>query len=57
VIGDAAGSPTELADRSLRVRRAIKQQRDALATGELTVAEVMLEQPAALGARTLFEIC
>ena len=39
------------------VRRAIKQQRDALATGELTVAEVMLEQPAALGARTLFEIC
>jgi len=50
------GSPTELADRSLRVRRAIKQQRDALATGELTVAEVMLEQPAALGDRALLEI-
>jgi len=50
------GSPTELAERSLQVRRAIKQQRHALATGELTIADVMLAPAAALGDRTLFEI-
>ena len=50
------GSPIELAERSLQVRRAIKQQRDALATGELTIADVMLQPAAALGDRTLFEI-
>ena len=38
------------------MRRAIKQQRHALATGELTIADVMLKSAAALGDRTLFEI-
>jgi uncharacterized protein with PhoU and TrkA domain len=49
-------SPSELARRSLQVRQATKQLRRALASGELTIATVMLEQPAALGERTLFEI-
>jgi len=49
-------SPIEFAARSLQIRRAIKQQRHALATGELTIADVMLEPAAALGDRTLFEI-
>ena len=49
-------SPSELARRSLQVRQATKQLRRALASGDLTIATVMLEQPAALGDRTLFEI-
>ena len=49
-------SPTELARRSLHVRRHTAQLRHQLAAGELTVADVMREQPAALGDRALFEI-
>ena len=49
-------SPTELARRSLHVRRQTKQLRHRLAAGELTVADIMREQPAALGDRALFEI-
>lgn len=50
------GAPNELAARSVQVRRATKQLRQALASGQLTVADMMRQQPAALADRALFEI-
>ena len=50
------GAPATLARRSLQVRQATSRLRHALATGELTIADVMRDRPAALCEHTLFEI-
>ena len=50
------GSPSEYAARSLHVRQATKQLRHTLASGQLTLTDVMADQPAGLADRTLFEI-
>ena len=47
---------TALAERSTQVRQAKKQVRRALARGELTIADVMRDQPTELADRALFEI-
>lgn len=52
----AGQKPSELAARSLQVRRASKRIRDGLASGRLTIADVMRDQPAEMGDRALFEI-
>jgi hypothetical protein len=49
-------TPIELAERSLQVRRASKRIRDGLASGRLTIADVMRDEPPELGDRALFEI-
>ena len=49
-------TPSELAERSLQVRRASKRVRDGLASGRLTIVDVMRDQPAEVGDRALFEI-
>ena len=49
-------TPLQLAERSLKVRRASKRIRDGLASGRLTIADVMRDQPPQLGDRALFEI-
>ena len=50
-------TPIELAERSLQVRRAGKRIRDGLASGRLTIFDVMCDQPAELGDRALFRFC
>lgn len=47
---------TALAERSTRVRQANKRVRDALADGQLTIADVMRNQTPELADRALFEI-
>ncbi len=47
---------TALAERSTQVRQAKKHLRRALASGELTIADVMRDQPTELCDRALFEI-
>ena len=49
-------TPSQLAERSLQIRRASKRIRDGLASGQLTIAQVMRDQPDEVGERTLFAI-